>query len=276
MKLIPKISVIIPTHRPAMYLRECLDSLKSQTCDPSLFETIIILNTDECLEFLVAREVVRDSGLFVNMISTSIRGVSNARNKGLDVARGEYIVFIDDDDVVSDSYLEGLLRVACRSCIGVSNFKCFDSVITENWDDYLGLEYKKLSSRRDIRLVTGSRFFSNVCGKIIPKKLVGLRRFNLKLSHGEDGLFMASLFSQVTKLYFSSDDVIYFRRVRIDSVSRLLATPFVISRRSAKLFLEYFRLHFTEGIFRNKRFFLNRYSAVVKSYLLALCRSVIC
>ena len=90
-----KVSVIIPVYNTEKYLRNCLNSIITQT----LIEIEIICindgSTDSSLEIL--REYAQRDDRFV-LISQTNKGQSFARNKGIDVARGEYIAFVDSDD----------------------------------------------------------------------------------------------------------------------------------------------------------------------------------
>ena len=98
-----KITVIIPTYKPKDYLWECLNSLVRQTLSKNCFEVIIVLNG--CAE--PWKSQVEDfincnmQGVDVNFIYTEMGGVSNARNIALDIAKGDYITFLDDDDYLS-------------------------------------------------------------------------------------------------------------------------------------------------------------------------------
>ena len=98
------ISVIIPTYKPGAYIYECLDSIINQTLDCKLYEILIILNGfSEPYYKCIASYTDYNN---VKILYESMASVSNARNKGLEVAKGEYICFIDDDDVVYSNYLE--------------------------------------------------------------------------------------------------------------------------------------------------------------------------
>ena len=102
-----KISVIIPTYKPQTYLWECLDSLRNQTLSHNDFEIIIVLNgCTEPWKSQISRYIAtKMQSMNVKFIHTEQAGVSNARNIALDLVKGEYVTFIDDDDLVSPSYL---------------------------------------------------------------------------------------------------------------------------------------------------------------------------
>ena len=94
------ISVIIPTYKPKAYLWECLDSIANQTISSQNYEVIIVLNgcTEPWAGELEKYISSNMSGLNVNFVNCEEGGVSNARNIALNLAKGEYITFIDDDD----------------------------------------------------------------------------------------------------------------------------------------------------------------------------------
>ena len=93
------LSFIVPVYNTEMYLRECLDSLLTQDIPYDDYEIICVNDgsTDGSLQIL--REYERNCSN-VTVIDQANSGVSTARNAGLDIARGQYIWFIDSDDVV--------------------------------------------------------------------------------------------------------------------------------------------------------------------------------
>ena len=125
-----KISIIIPTYKPQSYLWECLNSIKSQTFPKEDFEVVLVLNG--CCEPYKSEieKYLADNmaDMNVNFIQTNQPGVSNARNIGLDAAMGEYITFIDDDDYVSQVYLEELYGKAAKSVVSASNTVAYSVV----------------------------------------------------------------------------------------------------------------------------------------------------
>ena len=85
------VSVIIPVYNAEKYISKCLDSLLDQTFKRM---QIIIINdgsTDNSAQILNKYEVLDDR---VSVYHTENRGVSSARNLGIDKATGEYIIFI--------------------------------------------------------------------------------------------------------------------------------------------------------------------------------------
>ena len=84
-----KISVIIPTYKPQEYLWKCLDSLDRQTLSNDNFEVILVLNgCKEPYYSQIKNYIAKRNDLNIIFIQTDEGGVSNARNKGLDIAKG--------------------------------------------------------------------------------------------------------------------------------------------------------------------------------------------
>lgn len=90
-----KISVIIPVYNDEKYLRECLDSVSCQTLEDIEIICIDDGSTDSSPEIL--NEYSKDSR--ITIISQPNQGSAIARNRGLDIARGKYIGFLDADDI---------------------------------------------------------------------------------------------------------------------------------------------------------------------------------
>lgn len=99
----PKVSVVVPVHNTEQYLRQCLDSLVSQT----LREIEIICVDDGSSDGSLA--ILQDYAALdsrVCIIEQESVGAGPARNAGLDAALGEYIAFLDSDDFFEPSMLE--------------------------------------------------------------------------------------------------------------------------------------------------------------------------
>lgn len=110
----PDISIIIPVYNVEKYLRECLNSIVNQT-----FKNIEVIcindgSTDRSLEIL--REYEQKDDRFV-VISQENKGVSAARNTGIDRAKGEYIMFVDSDDWIANNACERVYNTAkAKNC----------------------------------------------------------------------------------------------------------------------------------------------------------------
>lgn len=102
-----KLSIIIPIYNVEKYLERCLKQLSSQLVQD--IEVILINDgsSDGCGEIC---QKYADRYEEIKYVSQENGGVSRARNRGIDIAAGEYITFIDPDDTISETYIERILH----------------------------------------------------------------------------------------------------------------------------------------------------------------------
>ena len=103
-----KISVIVCTYNRDDVLRFCLDSLVAQTINPSLFEVIIVNNNSTDTTADIANEFVEQYDHF-RLVNESKQGLSHARNRGWQEARGTYVAYIDDDAKATPHWVERIV-----------------------------------------------------------------------------------------------------------------------------------------------------------------------
>ena len=105
----PLVSVVIPIYKVEPYLSRCVDSVLRQTYQN--FEIILVDDgsPDRCGE-ICDRYVQQDSR--ISVIHKVNGGLSSARNAGIDAAKGEWLMFVDSDDLIVDRMIE-LLLTAC-------------------------------------------------------------------------------------------------------------------------------------------------------------------
>ena len=209
-----KISVIVPTYKPEKYIWECLKSLKDQSLDKNLFEVLIILNGNRDPYFTEINEFIKPFTNFKLLYSLE-KGVSNARNLGLEMCKGKYIVFIDDDDYVSKDYLDGLLKEAEEETLVISNSIYFE--------DETNIEkekpWKYIEGFEENSVLKSRKYFSVVWAKLIPVNIIQKVRFKKDLANGEDSIFMVEISKKVKKIKSTSKTSIYFRRIRENSAN---------------------------------------------------------
>ena len=152
----------------------------------------------------------------IELVQTSTPGVSNARNLGLEKAKGDYISFLDDDDYVSDSYLEELLRISQPNNVGISNTLAFYNE-EEAFKYHLSFVYDRLCGQKKLPYYTSKEFFSGPCMKLIHREVIRQRRFDCDLRNGEDTLFMFMISDSLGTVSFTKSSAIYYRRIRPNS-----------------------------------------------------------
>lgn len=111
------ISVIIPVYNVKKYLRRCLDSLVNQTISDIEIICINDGSTDSSLEIL--KEYAKKDER-IKIINQENQKQGAARNRGLEVAQGEFITFVDSDDWVDADYLEELYNAIINSNVNIA------------------------------------------------------------------------------------------------------------------------------------------------------------
>src|SRR6516165_5526315 len=101
----PLVSVVIPTHNRPDMLREAIASVRAQTFTD--YEILVVCNGSS-QEDLVRYGAIRD----VRLVVTSRKGIGLALNIGIKAARGEWVAFLDDDDLWEPNKLENQLQAA--------------------------------------------------------------------------------------------------------------------------------------------------------------------
>lgn len=120
------VSIIVPIYNVEKYLRRCIDSLKEQTYKKL---EIILVNDgspDNCLAICNEYKELDDR---IIVIDKKNGGLSDARNFGLNRAKGEYIAFVDSDDYVENDYIESLLKSIKKNNTKIA--QCAISIVDE-------------------------------------------------------------------------------------------------------------------------------------------------
>jgi len=201
----PQISVIIPAYNASLTIGDTINSVLKQTF--SDFELIIINDgsTDSTLQILNS---INDPKISVYTIQNS--GPSAARNKGIELARGEFISFIDADDLWSEDKLEKQLSL-------LLNDKEYS--VAYSLTIYIDEDGKHLHP------MTSVNYQGNVYPKIILNNFVGsgsnilVRKsvfykagvFNAKLTYGEEWDLLIRL-SRICKFAEVKEHQIFYRQ----------------------------------------------------------------
>ena len=136
-----KLSIIVPIYNVAPYLRKCVDSLLAQDLPSSEYE--IILVDDEspdacpqiCDDYAAAHSTIR-------VVHRENGGLSAARNSGIEVARGEYIMFVDSDDYIEPNVLGGLMEQVEKEQLDVLRYDYQNVRIVDSRESIVNSRYE--------------------------------------------------------------------------------------------------------------------------------------
>lgn len=218
--MIPKISIIIPVYNVEEYLKQCLDSVINQTFKDI---EIIIVNdgsTDNSIN-IIEEYKERDSRII--FLNQENHGPGYARNSGLKIAKGEYILFIDSDDWIREDTLQELYEI-------VKNDKNIDLIIFQyvNYDDEKDKFYDEEFDSELKKYVNKTFNYEDVSNiylqpnpnmKFYKKSLI--EENNIQFPEElffEDKPFHTEIVLQSNKIYYT-DKTYFFRRRRQGSVT---------------------------------------------------------
>lgn len=105
-----EISIIVPVYNKEEYIKDCIKSLEGQTITKELFEVICIDDGSTDKSYQILSEIQKQSNLNVRIYSQENKGVSFTRNRGMELAQGKYILFLDADDRISSNTLQDVSK----------------------------------------------------------------------------------------------------------------------------------------------------------------------
>ncbi|RTY85570.1 glycosyltransferase family 2 protein [Flavobacterium sp. RSP15] len=187
MSSVPKVTIIIATYNRAPFILEMLQSLQKQTFLD--WEALIIDDgcTDNTLE--VIAPILQQEERFRYYLRSQfyIKGTSGCRNYGLDMAKGDYIIFFDDDDIAQPQNLE--LCVIELSKADISFCRYIRTTFFGDFDysfDYSKEYVSFYIDVNDIEKVLKYELPFNSCAVMWKKKCFENSRFNEKISYADE------------------------------------------------------------------------------------------
>ncbi|MFH1522436.1 MAG: glycosyltransferase [Patescibacteria group bacterium] len=201
-----KISCIIPTCDRPEYLKQALDSIFKQTYKPG--EIIVVNNGKESLDL----KDERYKNIKVYNIIPYV-GVSQARNFGASLASGDYLAFLDDDDLWSENYLENTLKAI------ESGAQCILSRI-----DYLDKDKVSLAKNPHRRLSVENLYTFNpgvIGSNIVVSKNIFIQvgGFDTKLVTSEDKSLIIEILKRKIKIATLPDSQVLWRVHQIERLT---------------------------------------------------------
>lgn len=214
----PLISIIVPVYNVEKYIVKCIESIIKQSY--ANIEIILINDgsTDKSNEYCKCYNKKDDRIILVNKENG---GLSDARNKGIDIAKGEYITFIDSDDYIDSLMIEKMVNriLIDKSDIVICNFhkvnkygEILDKGRIEKDDVITGFEANQMMNIN----------YSVSWGKLFKTDLFNGLRFPLKKQH-EDEFLAHRLLGKDRKISIIKE-CMYNYLVRDDSIMNSVTT----------------------------------------------------
>ena len=215
-----QISVVVPIYKVEKYLCRCVDSILAQTFTD--FELILIDDgsPDNC-GAICDEYALKDAR--VRVIHQENRGVSVARNSGLQAANGKYIAFVDSDDYVAKDYLEVLITSMTDTNADIA--VCSFTEVAEDTSDFVSVSDKAClpvefqANDKMIALCNSDQITNYLWNKLYKKDLFNEIRFPVNVAFWEDAAIMYRLFDLCEKVVFI-DKTLYFYVFRSGSATK--------------------------------------------------------
>lgn len=224
-----RVSVIVPVYNSAKYLRECVDSILCQTYEEL---EIILVNdaSDDGMSAEICREYKQKYSKVKYMELPVMIGIAGTRNAGLEAATGEYIMFVDSDDYLSDQDAVSELYTELKSSgadIAVGNYlREINGRLIEAGRHNFSENIDSKSPEFRYRGFFSNGILSYVWGKLYLADF--LKKSGIKfddLAYAEDKLFNIKSFYHSPKYCFADSNV-YCYRFNPDSESHVYRESF--------------------------------------------------
>ncbi len=202
----PVISIIVPVYNSEEYLTRCIESVLGQ--DYQNIELILVNDGSQDSSLSICKQFQQKDKRVI-VIDGSQQGVSHARNKGLDVCRGDYITFVDADDWINDNAISTVVKI-----LDEQNVDCVRTHYAK------GVPEKMYSTQESIQggLYEGQAELLRLAEELllgkagcyvwlltIKRSFISNLRFHENVSMMEDVIFYVELLLSVKSIYISQE-----------------------------------------------------------------------
>lgn len=229
------ISIIVPVYNVEKYLEQCITSLINQT--HKNIEMIFIngSSTDDSLKLL---NVYANNDSRIKVITKENEGVSLSRNRGLQEAKGEYILFVDADDWIEENTCEIALQEAKKTNADVVMWSYVREFVNSSQPkqifdndriEYESEEVKQLHRRfigligQELAKVENADALCPVWGKLYKRDIIERNNIQFQdireIGTYEDGLFNLFYFEYVKKAVYIQEYLYHYRKYNENSIT---------------------------------------------------------
>ncbi|NDV60239.1 glycosyltransferase family 2 protein [Bacteroides sp. 519] len=220
------ISIIVPVYNVEHYLPKCLDSLLSQTY--SNIEVVCVNDgSQDKSASILANYSAKDSRLKV--VTQPNSGIASARNRGIEEAQGEWIMFVDSDDWIDIATCENALSMAMEHCTDVVLWAYTRELVNGKSAPRLLMNEDKLFNENSIHLLHRRMVgpvdeelsdpsllhsWGTVWGKLYSRDVIKPFRFvdTKIIGSAEDALFNIEVFTRVKSAFYINKVMYHYRK----------------------------------------------------------------
>lgn len=249
----PMFSVIIPVYNAEKTLNRCLDSVMNQTF--SAFEVLMIDDGSTDSSYQICQEYSTKDERFITYHQEN-KGPSSARNFGLDRAKGEWICFVDSDDMISQHYFEKVHKKQNSNITDAVyiGYKKINSYLEESItiDEYNGVIDDLILNQ-----LVDNHLFGYTWSKLFRKNVIDSNRFDESLCLFEDEVFACSVLKNCNYIQVIEEALYYYCVGDLNSLSGKTYQDYC--KRCDKLYLSW-RDFATSKLSDNAQFILKKKS----------------
>ena len=201
------VSILVPIYNVSRYLRECVGSLTRQTFTDLQIVLINDGSSDDSWEIL---QKLAQQDQRLEIYSQPNCGVAATRNRLLEKARGEFVLFVDSDDWIEQDTVEILMQEQKKEDYDIVMYQ----LSKHKTDD---CRYTKEEAIK--KFLEHTTFRGSLCDKLIKRDLFEGLRIDETVSYGEDALLVWQVLQRIDKMLFIGQSF-YHYRVNKNSLSR--------------------------------------------------------
>ena len=221
-----KISIIIPVYNTEQYLVECIESIIKQNYDD--YEIILVNDGSKDNSGLICDSYAKQYKN-IKVIHKNNGGLSDARNEGLKLAKGEYVLFIDSDDYIYPNSLKKISKILNESnevdLVFLEALKFYPNGKIETLNNGLKRENISLKSHEEVLqfLCSLSKFPASAWSKIVKRELIIKNNLYFEKDLiSEDVDWTLNLLIYAEKFDYCGDNYYCYRQNRLDSITNNL------------------------------------------------------
>lgn len=211
------ISVIVPTYNVELYIARCIESILAQSY--SNWELVLINDGSTDRSGKICDDYSRKYQN-IHVIHQTNRGVSAARNVGIESAKGEYLLFVDPDDWIAPNMLETMVTKGH----GAELIACGYTIVLQLEDGKMVYKERRIWDNKEEAFETKDIYYNLLArsgviwNKMFRRAVLGSSRFREDLQYGEDTLFLAELFESVHSAVLIPEPLYYYFKNRSGNV----------------------------------------------------------
>ena len=212
------VSVIIPVYNTEKYLDRCLSSIVNGIYKN--IEIIIVDDKSKDNSLNVCKKWSKKDSRIVLINKDKNTGASDSRNKGLDIAKGKYVLFVDSDDYIEDNMIEELVNNIKENKSDLS--MCGINVFDENNKKAEPCNFPKSMDKIKFFKKIIVEKYNTIWNKLFIREKIGKIRFDITAHINEDSAFLCEYvdkISKTSKVSFVNKNLYNYNNANANSVT---------------------------------------------------------